>query len=260
MLEKSLYVKIGLVVLCALIAVTFVFRDATKFNNNADASRVASFGDSLTSGTLPRTTANPCGRSDDSWGAVLSEKLKADHTNYACSGATISDILLQMDALTDESIVFISLGANDVQLLQNIALCLTTDCDTPVTDFYVKVDALRPALLQALLKASGNSRQVVLSLYPEVSFASNGAPICESLAGLKSDTMIGMLEYINESLRSVAASVGDSVVVTPLENFKEHGICWDDSWVYGFDSPMVFHPNTYGHAMIAEAAYSAYKS
>lgn len=104
MLAKNLYIKIGLVVLCALLAVTFV-------PTNANTLKVASFGDSLTSGTLPRTAANPCGRSDDSWGAVLSKKLKADHVNYACSGATISEIVTQMDVLTDESIVLISLGA-----------------------------------------------------------------------------------------------------------------------------------------------------
>ena len=84
--------------------------------------------------------------------------------------------------------------------------------------------------------------------------------LCEPLAGTKADTTIGMLEYINDSLRSVAASVGDSVVVTPLENFKEQGTCCEDSWVYGFGSPMVFHLNAHRHAVIEEAAYSEYKS
>ncbi len=261
---------------------------------------VVVIGDSTAAGDGNALIKNPshqdaaCGRSRDSYAKALQAVTGSKVLNLSCSSATIANGLLGpqpthgltllpqvsvLKALSSESAVIVSIGANDVGWSDFVRYCaVSQQCDDRASEqlFRSRLDRFKiqfAQLLQQLADLPGHPSVIVNQYYdpfgpsvgciqvqrtpaptgsatsPASSSSPTASPENSGLAG-RSQTLRSDLTALNTVLARGARAFHD-IVVHP--DFAGHTLCTAQPWVQGLKAPAPFHPNAAGGLAIAAA-------
>jgi hypothetical protein len=257
-------------------------------------STAAGAGNDLVQSPSRQDTA--CGRSRDSYASALQAVTGSEVLNLSCSSATIARGLLGsqsmhgvtllpqvgvLKALSSESAVIVSVGADDVGWSGFVYYCAVFQCDDRASEqlFESQLDRFKiqfAQLLQQLADLPSHPSVIVNQYYdpfgpsvgclqvlgipsPTVSATSPTSPTSSTSptaspanGGLvdSSETLGSELTALNIVLAQGAQAFHD-VVVHP--DFTGHTLCTLQPWVQGLKGPAPFHPNAAGELAIAAA-------
>jgi lysophospholipase L1-like esterase len=232
------------------------------------ASYVA-LGDSYSSGVGTRvyyTDSGGCRRSPYAYPVLAAQKIDAELTFVACSGAKIPDVtrhqLGHLDAGTDH--VSISIGGNDAGFSKIVTQCakpwpFTCWGDINKAEAFAR-DGLPGMLdqLYARIRAAAPNARVVVVGYPRLFNETN----CQSLARISPGEQARLndsADLLNTMTRARATAHGFTFV-DPRKAFTSHAVCDDAQWINGISQPATesYHPTrtgqVNGYAVLVTAA------
>lgn len=238
-------------------------------------------GDSTAAGLGNELVGDPtaedkaCGRSKDSFAAVLANANGWKVLNLACSTATIRSGLLgdQVQAgqtisaqlgrakqVTSASAVIVSIGANEMQWPALVQFCLLAEaCDDNATTAFFERNLSRftldyaEYLLPQLATLPQHPRVIINQYYYPFD---PGVP-CKGIEGwsaLKAAVLSARLATFNSVLAQGATTFGFSAV---QPDFRGHELCTKQPYVQGLPDPAPLHPTAAGELAIALADQQA---
>jgi lysophospholipase L1-like esterase len=259
---------------------------------------VVALGDSYGSGTgagdyLDGTgVPNGCWRSANSYSEVIVARVRAvgvpvSFTNVTCSGAATADLRQpfkgeppQLDALRpDTHVVFLSIGANDIDFADYGLLCVAGDCSgAPSQAEIAELPGMgqNVAALLAEIRARSPWAKIVMTGYGSMLTAGENAqgvpldPICDPGFFSSQERLDGnqVASALDVTLRRTARQAGARYVSPYAKNsvdlhpaFAGHSLCAAEVPYYrGFDAlapgqegpEAVLHLNQAGQAALAD--------
>jgi lysophospholipase L1-like esterase len=216
--------------------------------------RYAAIGDSFSSGTGTPDARGACQRSPQAFPALLARSLPRAKLQFlACAGKTAADVLVTQTAAlsTGTSLVTVTAGGNDAQLLQVIGACASSSraaCRSAAGDARVTiasdVSEQVGGLLAEIMDRAPRARVVVVG-YPRL-FDQRTCSAAPGLDVADQRRLNGTADDINAVLERQAAVTGASFASTTAV-FRGHGVCSRDPWITGASSPHgAFHPTAAG--------------
>ncbi len=216
--------------------------------------------------------ASACDRTNQSYAAIIANKLQYDLKNVACSGASTTIGLLgiqevnklavppQIETLLANqkpSLITLTIGANDADWTTLIQKCYTTTCGS---------DADTIAVDEALLQVSNaldTSFTQIQAVYPKNLpvvavtgyyrlFGTTMNAGCVELKGIE-PSEIAWIEQLQAKIDTAISTQVEKysyVTYVPL-NFAGHELCTDDSWIQGLAAAKPYHPTYPGQKAIA---------
>lgn len=258
---------------------------------------IVAMGDSYGSGTgagdyAPGTNGT-CFRSANSYSQVIVNRLRergsqVNFTNVTCSGAGISTLRdtfkgepAQFDALkADTDLVFLSVGATDVDFAGYGLTCVLSDCSgrptQTINEAMPRMGERLTGLLNDIKERSPKARIVLTGYGQQVTPGPNGSGrldlLCGSTIFTAAERAQGgqVMRNIDRTLRQAAASAGEQGVdvrfVSPFADserlhpsFEGRSLCEGDAPFYrGYDAlsqegaEAVLHLNRAGQAALAD--------
>jgi lysophospholipase L1-like esterase len=209
----------------------------------------AALGDSFSSGV----GAGPmtyCGRSEDSWVGIAARRDGAVFLNYACGGAGLDDLEVQIEALAPEvDVVGVTMLGNDGGLLRVVRFCLSGECkEEAAAALEVVKDAIPRA--ESLLRRLADGRRVVFAGYLP-SFSTEFLCRFESAAEV-SALLVPLQRELLSLQRSMAERLAEEGLdIVFLEPETGHEACSPDPWVHDFSTLLALHPNPAGYRAVA---------
>ncbi len=237
-------------------------------------------GDSTAAGAGLPLVAHPsaadraCGRSSESYAAVLAAANGWTAVNLACDSATVRRGMLgSQDAdgeivpaqtdfaseISHPSVVIVSIGADDLQWAAILEVCAASStCDSRASAAYFqqKLAAFSADYLQLLIRLgslSGHPR-VIINRYYNPFGADIGCITSHGLTAAKISTLSTWLSALNQVLAKGAAQFG---FLSPQPSFAGHQLCSQQSYVQGLGARAPFHPTPLGQLVIALADQAA---
>lgn len=232
---------------------------------------LVSLGDSVAAGAgLPITgtdsTATVCGQSSSAYPYLVARAKNLRLQQFACSGATIPVGILGPQTAEGQSLspqlnaaipylpgsdVLITIGANDVDWVNELRACMSTNCETASNSvaFQQKLGQLKTSLDSMLQDVqSHHPRKIILNTYYQLISKSD---TCLADHG----TTPGKIAWVNSQEAALnqtianAAKAHDSQVVDI--SFSGHLLCSADPWIQSLSDPAPLHPTAAGQAQIA---------
>ncbi|AHI01409.1 SGNH/GDSL hydrolase family protein [Kutzneria albida] len=231
----------------------------------AAAPGYVALGDSYASGVGTRqyTDAN-CKRSAAAYPSLIAPRIGATLNFQACSGAKTADVLNNQVAALNSTTKYVSIavGGNDIGFASVIEKCALPFYDC-TGDINKALDAARntlPGSLNAVYTQIHNrapNAKVAVVGYPRLF---NGQE-CNLLARISSKEQ-GQLnagaDVLDEVVKGRAAAYGFTFVDI-RGPFTGHAVCDKAEWINGLSNPISesYHPNTNGHAALADLVQPA---
>jgi lysophospholipase L1-like esterase len=239
-------------------------------------STAAGLGNELVSKPTPEDKA--CGRSKDSFAAVLANTNGWKVLNLACSTATIRAGLLgdqpqagqtlsaqlgRAKQVTDAAAIIVSVGANEMQWPALVQFCLLAEtCDdnatTALFDRNLSQFTLDYAeyLLPQLAELPQHPRVIINQYY----YPFDPKVPCKDIEGWSADK-VGVLSARLASFNSVLAQGATTFGFTAVQpDFRGHELCTKQPYVQGLPDPAPLHPTAAGELAIALADQQALAS
>jgi GDSL-like Lipase/Acylhydrolase family len=237
-------------------------------------------GDSTAAGAGLPLVAHPsaadqaCGRSSESYAAVLAAANDWKAVNLACDSATVRHGMLGSQVadgqvipaqiefaseISHPSVVIVSIGADDLQwaaILEVCAVSATCDSRASAAYFQQKLAAFSADYLQLLIRVgslSGHPR-VIINRYYDPFGADIGCITSHGLTAAKISTLSTWLNALNQVLAKGAAQFG---FLSPQPSFAGHQLCSPQPYVQGLGARAPFHPTPLGQLAIALADQAA---
>jgi hypothetical protein len=237
-------------------------------------------GDSTAAGAGLPLVADPsavdraCGRSSESYAAVLAAANGWKAVNLACDSATVRRGMLgsqvtnghaipaQIDFASEiahPSVVIVSVGADDLQwapILEVCAVSATCDSRASAAYFQQKLAAFSASYLQLLIRLGslpGHPR-VIINRYYDPFGADIACITGRGLTAAKISTLSTWLNALNLVLAKGAAQFG---FLSPQPSFAGHQLCSPQPYVQGLTARAPFHPTPLGQLAIALADQAA---
>jgi lysophospholipase L1-like esterase len=180
------------------------------------------------------------------------------------SGATTTDVLnSQLGALSPATtLVTVTIGGNDVDVVQGIVTCLTQGdaaCLQALVDAEAKVTTTVRAQLErtyAAIRAKAPNARLVVMGYPDPfeltpSCPQTVTPFTPSGVDLYQRGLANhAADLLDQVMLDRAAAVG-ATFVDVRRKFAGHGVCSDDPWIRGIVNPIddSGHPNPDGYRL-----------
>jgi lysophospholipase L1-like esterase len=242
--------------------------------------QVVVLGDSTAAGIGNRLVADPsaldraCGRSADSFAAVLARTNGWNVLNLACQGATVRDGLLGVQVRGDvvapaqlavaqraarASTVIVSVGANDLNWAVLTKLCAASPvCDDRASTAYFKEQLATFSqdyldLLQQLSVLPGHP-QVLVNQYYQPFGPDTSCLREDGLTDAKADVLRSRLADVNTVLEQGAETFR---FATARPRFDGHELCSKQPFVQGSADQAPLHPTAAGELVIALADQQA---
>lgn len=230
----------------------------------ADDVEMTGLGDSYASGVGAGSyddDSGSCQRSPYGYAAQGAERIGADLTFVACSGATTSDVLdSQLDALSsDTDVVTLTVGGNDIGFVPVITTCAqpwwSSDCDAAIDGAQAKIADELPGSLDALyaeIEAASPDAEVVVTGYPYL-FMGEDCNAGTWFSPAEQERLNETGDLLNDAVAEGAEAHGFTFV-DPRDAFTGHAVCDDDAWINGLTHPISdsYHPNESGHTAYAD--------
>ena len=237
-------------------------------------------GDSTAAGAGLPLVAHPsavdraCGRSSESYAAVLAAANGWKAVNLACDSATVKHGMLGSQTadgqvipaqiefaseISHPSVVIVSIGADDLQwaaILQVCAVSATCDSRASAAYFQQKLAAFSANYLQLLIQLGnlpGHPR-VIINRYYDPFGADIDCITSHGLTAAKISTLSTWLNALNQVLAKGAAQFG---FLSPQPSFAGHQLCSPQPYVQGLAARAPFHPTPLGQLAIALADQAA---
>lgn len=213
-----------------------------------------------------------CFRSAQNYPAQVADALDLVLTDVSCTGASIDDVPVQVEAVTaDTRLVTVTLGGNDVGYAAalddyacvDIGLCETADVDPASVEERLATVAGRLAAALTTVRERAPEARIALVGYPRI-VPSDGEtcpdmPLTPEHAAFAAD--VG--ERLDAALREAASTAGADFVDVYAAG-SERGVCEpDEPWVGGLppgtapSGSFPFHPTPEGARATAELVVAA---
>jgi hypothetical protein len=222
----------------------------------------------------PSAVDRACGRSSDSYGQDIAAANGWKVVNLACDSATIREGLLgqqqrsgilipaqvaEASQIKDPSIVIVSVGADDLQWSDILAVCaVSARCDNRATAafFQQQLAAFSTAYLQLLIQLGSlpGHPQVIINQYYDPFGSDIGCVVQQGLTAAKIGTLNSWLTALNQVLANGAAQSG---FLSAQPSFAGHQLCSPQPYVQGLGAAAPFHPTALGQLAIALADQAA---
>jgi lysophospholipase L1-like esterase len=216
-------------------------------------------GDSYSSGVGTRSyysDSGSCYRSPSAYPVLTAQRIGAQLTFAACSGARVADVQAnQLGSLSaSTSYVTISIGGNDAGFADVITSCARPwpwTCWGDINNANSFITNTLPGRLDGLydaIRGRAPGATVVVVGYPRVF---NGEE-CNVLARISSGEQAELnrtADLLAGTIAARAAAHGFGFV-DPRSAFTGHAVCDDTEWVNGLSNPILesYHPNQSGHS------------
>lgn len=261
------------------IAVAVVAAPVTNAARALPASpRYVALGDSVAAGAgLPQgADAGQCGRSAEAYPTIIAASLRTSVTNLACSGAKVSDGVVNAQQVGGSSVpgqldrafangrpdlITITVGANDVRWVDFIGKCYVGTCgtlgDTLASAGYLTyLQGKLAYTLHEIRERSGNNPPLVLisGYYNPISDTSctGSAITSRELTWIDNETL-NLNKAINQTVTAANKLTAYTFVSYVPLTFTGHGLCSGDPWVQGPRDSAPLHPTATGQAAIARS-------
>lgn len=259
-----------------LIGIGFVALRPDRTNQATPAvvlKKYVALGDSVAAGVglTPDRDSSACGRTNQSYPYLISQKLHYELTDFSCTGATLPAGIVggqivnklmetpQLDSLFNSQrpeVISITIGANDAGWTEFIGECYLARCGTPgdIAKFDARLETVSHSLRDTLSKIAehfGNKQPLVLVTGYYHVFPLPG-PNCSDLNGIDPGEM-SFIRHQQEAITAavkVAVSESPSTRFVPLD-FSGHELCNRIPWVQGLGDKQPYHPTAAGQVEIA---------
>jgi lysophospholipase L1-like esterase len=223
---------------------------------NAVGEAYTALGDSYSSGVGTRSyyaDSGSCYRSQYAYPVLVAQRMGANLTFAACSGARISDIYNQLASLTaSTNLVTVSVGGNDagfVSVITRCALPWPWTCWGDINNANNFIRGTLPGQLDALydtIRSRAPNANVIVVGYPKLF---NGEE-CNFGARISNGEQV----ELNKTADLLTATIGARAAahgfgfVDPRSAYTGHAICDDAEWINGLSNPILesYHPNRSG--------------
>ncbi len=223
---------------------------------NAAGENYTALGDSYSSGVGTRTylpESGTCYRSPYAFPVLVSQRMGANLTFAACSGARIADVTNQLASLgPSTNLVTVSVGGNDagfVSVITRCALPWPWTCWGDINNANNFIRGMLPGQLDALyttIRTRAPNANVIVIGYPKLF---NGEE-CNFGARISNGEQV----ELNKTADLLAATIGARAAahgfgfVDPRSAYTGHAICDDVEWLNGLSNPILesYHPNRPG--------------
>ena len=281
-MKKFLLAITAVAVLVGTTGVVLHFRNHPPLP--AASGRYVALGDSVAAGlgldtknnASSRSTANPCGRTNESYPTFIAKTLKLQLTSYACSGATTANLTgpnnvtspalpAQLDAvfasdLATPKLITLTIGANDAHWAELIRACFSDDCTASryvaLADSYLNTLSanLASALDGIKTRSHGTPPTVVVTGY-----YSPASSDCNQNFKAITPAEIAWVQNESSKLNTVIkeAAAQQNFTKYVAIDFGDHSICSRTPWVQGLLDPAPLHPTVAGQTVIANSIVAA---
>ncbi|HEU5032932.1 MAG TPA: GDSL-type esterase/lipase family protein [Spirillospora sp.] len=218
----------------------------------------------------PNALDKACKRSRDSYSVYLAQTNRWNILNLACSGATVTAGVLDVQSLDDQvappqlavaqraskaSLVIVSIGANDVRWAELTKLCLAAKaCDDRASTAYYqqRLNAFAKDYYDLLgqLKALPQHPTVLVNQYYDPFGDNVDCLTSQGVNQAMADALRGRLADMNTLLDKGARAFGFRSVP---QHFTGHGLCSQRPFVQGTGAEAPLHPTAAGELAIALA-------
>ncbi len=215
-------------------------------------------GDSYAAGVGAGTSTNACGLTNGAYAKLWAATKPAavNLATAACSGATSTDVVKkQLSGLTaDTDLVSITVGANDLQLVSTLELCLDPKQAAACA---AAQGAAQAALTTTLPQSIGGMLKALQNKAPKAKLVLTGYPLpfadvvdCPTFPAPKSlrDSGNALITALNQVLAAQAKAAGAAFLdVTTV--FNGHGLCSTTPWFVGLEGQSqgtTLHPTLQG--------------
>lgn len=155
----------------------------------------------------------------------------------------------------DVDLVLVSIGANDVGLLELVLACAAADCAAPLTAPGVveRLERLQTRLedeVHPALRAAYPDARIVHVGYPRLVVPAGTSPVgCRWLQAAEQVTIDAATAAVNERLE--AAAGGPVTYLDIPEALEGHELCTADPWLHPLGTAEQAHPTAEGYGAIA---------
>jgi lysophospholipase L1-like esterase len=254
-------------------------------------------GSSFASGPGLDIADPSCSQASNNYPGLLADSLGLALTDVSCGGATVADVLgasplgqgPQIDAVTsDAEIITVTVGGNDAQYLAQLIRSAFQHEPGPVETALTAVPdsietLVRRALCEPLAVADRDASASALDRLPM-----SLAGMVEQIRARAGDARIVLVDYLTvvgppgsvtdalpvlaeeaayfsdlatrlEEATKTAARESGAELVEASAASRDHHVCSDEPWVFGFEfgdllsgGAKAFHPNAPGMAAVAD--------
>ena len=286
MLKKII---VALVIIVIAVGIGFFLYNAQqrpkRDTNNKKETKLTytALGDSVVAGVGldEPSDSSACDRTNQAYPNQLSKLRNYEMTNLACSGAKLTNGILQsqeinnlalspqLDQLFENKkpdIVTITIGANDARWTEIITKCYLSTCGDTQDLVSIKQslatisDYLDSTLQKIKQQYPKNPPKVYVTGYYQV-FPEIMPTECTDLQNISASELQQGRTLLNSLSQTIKATTNnfDTVKFVPLD-FSGHELCSQDPWVQGLNAKAPYHTNMQGQKAIAEQISSAIES
>jgi lysophospholipase L1-like esterase len=225
----------------------------------AAAATYTALGDSYSSGVGSRTyysDSGGCYRSPHAYPVLTAQRIGAQLTFAACSGARVADVQNnQLGSLTaTTSYVTVSVGGNDAGFASVLTACARPwpwTCWSEVTTANTFIRNTLPGRLDGLygaIRGRAPNASVVVVGYPRL-FNGEECNLGSRISSGEQAELNKTADLLTTTIGGRAAAAGFPFV-DPRTPFTGHAVCDDVEWLNGLSNPILesYHPNRAGQS------------
>jgi len=223
-----------------------------------------------------------CYRSDGNWGKTAADNLGATYSNRACSGADVTDLSSQDDAVDSSTdLVLVGAGGNDLDFADVVLQCFIptfrshSDCFRVMDTATSRLPSLQTNLRNAFLdiRNRNNNVVVVLVAYPYITQNTAYTTDCCGFNPPNMDIITGLRDLgdtVTATQRNAVAGANAEAGETFVYFYENTGALFEghephpdsdvenpDRWIYEwglfFNDFETYHLNPTGHAQLGNA-------
>lgn len=256
-------------------------------------------GDSYSSGEGTEASTGDCGRSPTAYPALVAAELESrgllavergGFESVACSGAELSDVAEQIDALGGRrfDVVTLTVGGNDAGFLDVLLDCIGADdavsalidgdidrllergCTLGGTDIDARLqeldEELRSTYEQIIDEVLTGEGTLIVLGYPHLledpaGWDQSEGERCDGLSAEDIAALRQATDALDETIERSSDGLDAVEFIDQRSAFAGHGRCSDDPWLNGITlRPRLlasFHPNEPGHRTSANLVLEA---
>jgi lysophospholipase L1-like esterase len=242
----------------------------TKYQANYVA-----IGDSIAAGVgLPKDSdPSACDRTNSSYPYLLARSFNFKLTSLACSGATITDGLLNSQNVNNLSVnpqleslftlpkpklITLTIGANDVRWNEIVSQCYLGNCNQDLNNqvFQANLAVLNDNLNSVYNKiiehyGAASPTLVVTGYFQALPSTSSD---CLDVKNLNTSQLVWLRsldEQLSDTLKQSVANYKFATFV-PLD-FSGHELCTPNPWIQGLTDSYPYHPTIEGQKAISSS-------